>query len=75
MTEAGATLEPGENAAPLVEMDSKKDSAPAPIPLRQTVEHNVQDPTRRQGHVITVNVKVLVCKYTSKIYIERVHNR
>ena len=57
--EAGATLEPGDNAAPLVEMDNKNALGPAPIPLRLMVEHNVQDPIKKKGHAITA--LVLVC--------------
>ena len=52
------TLEPGENAALLVEMDSKSALELAPIPLRLMVEHNVQDPTKRQNHVIMAHVLV-----------------
>ena len=51
--EVGVTLETGDNAVLVVEMDSKNVPAPAPIPLRQVMEQNVQDLTKRLELVIT----------------------
>ena len=57
----GLALEPGANAALLVEMDSKNARAPAPIPLHRMVEHNVLDPTKRYSNVIMAHVLVSNC--------------
>ena len=40
-------METGESAAPPVEMESNSAHAPAPIPLRLTVEHNAQETTKK----------------------------
>ena len=54
----GLTLEPGANVALLVELDRKNARAPAPIPHRLMVEHNVLDPTKRHNHVIMAHALV-----------------
>ena len=54
----GLALEPGANAALHVEMESKNALAPAPIPLRLMVEHNVLDPTKRHGNVMMAHALV-----------------
>ena len=56
--EAGATMETGESAAPPVEMDSNSAHAPAPIPLHLMVEHNAQETTKKQSHVIMAHALV-----------------
>ena len=53
------TLEPGENAALHVEMDSKNARAPAPIPLLLMAEHNVLETAKKKGHVTTAHALVI----------------
>ena len=50
--------ETGDNVAPLAELESKSALAPVPIPLRLMVEHNAQETTKKQNHVIMVHALV-----------------
>ena len=54
----GATSEHGDNAVLSVEVEHKNAREPAPIPLRQVVEHNVQDPAKKHRRVTLIHALV-----------------
>ena len=54
----GASGETGDTVASLAELESKSAHAPVPTPLRLTVEHNAQETTKKQNHVIMVHALV-----------------
>ena len=63
-----------ENAAPLVEAESRSAHEPVPIPLRQEVEPNVQGQLRKQWFVMWSLVMVGTShplKKTSNIFSQR----
>ena len=54
----GVSGETGDNVAPLAELESKSALVPVPIPLRLMVEHNAQETTKKQSHVIMAHALV-----------------